>query len=425
LIIVPHLKPPSTLVRNLLSMSTVQAANVLLPIITFPYLVRVLGFEQFGLVNYALALVSFFVVFVDFGYNLTGTRDVAAVRDDRRALSALFSTKWAAQGMLLLVASAVFIALVLLVPKLQQNWPIYALTFGLVPATILLPAWYFQGTEQFHLLARLQLASRGMYAIGIFTLVKSPADSWLVPLLNSVTGLAVALIGVRHVFANGGLTFMWPGLAQSLASLRQGTGVFASSFAVTAYNYSALLILGSLGNDRMVGQFAAIEKILLVFRSGLSAFFAVMFPRTCQLAADGPTASAAFLRGAFKWLLPALLVAGLMLLFLASPVLRLVVGSAEPELILLLSWMAWVPLLIGMNMPSYQQLLAHRQKRSYTLILTSAAVVSILLNLLLTPRYGPLGTVWAVLFAEIAITAGLLFATEVFYRQLSVWRKQP
>jgi len=57
-----------------------------LPLITFPYLIRVLGFEGFGLVNYALALVLFFVVFVDFGYNLAGTRDVAAFQNDTRKL---------------------------------------------------------------------------------------------------------------------------------------------------------------------------------------------------------------------------------------------------------------------------------------------------------------------------------------------------
>ena len=423
MIVVQKVTPGSTLLRNLLSMSMVQAVNVLLPIITFPYLIRVLGFEQFGLVNYALALVIFFVVFVDFGYNLTGTRDVAAVRGDSRALSALFSTKLTAQALLLLIASLLFIALVFAVPKLQRDWLIYMLTFGLVPATMLLPTWYFQGTEQFPLLARLQLTGRGVYALGIFTLVKSPVDSWLVPLLNSGTGFLIALVGMWHILRRDRLGLSWPGVAQSLASLRQGTGVFASSFAVTAYNYSALLILGSLGNDRLVGQFAAIEKILLLFRSGLSALFAVIFPRTCQLAAGGPAASAAFLRRVFRWLLPALLAVGVVLIALAAPVLRLVVGSSDPGLVVLLSWMAWIPLLLGINMPSYQQLLAHRQKRSYTVVLISAAACSIVLNLVLAPLYGPLGTAWAVLFAEVVIAFGLLYATEVQYRQLSVWRR--
>jgi PST family polysaccharide transporter len=164
--------PESALVRNLLSMSMAQAVNVLLPVITFPYLTRVLGIEQFGLINYALALASLFVVFVDFGFTLTGTRDVAAVRHDRRALSELVSTRWTAQALLLIIACSVFVGLVLAFPRLQRDAIIYFLTFGVVPATSLLPGWYFQGTEQFQLLARLQLTGRGCYALAVFTLVK-------------------------------------------------------------------------------------------------------------------------------------------------------------------------------------------------------------------------------------------------------------
>jgi PST family polysaccharide transporter len=415
--------PQSALVRNLLSMSMVQAVNVLLPVITFPYLIRVLGFSQFGLINYALALASFFVVFVDFGFTLTGTRDVAAVRHDRRALSVLFSTKWTAQAVLLLVACSMFVPLLLVFPKLQRDWLIYTLTFGVVPATILLPAWFFQGTEQFQLLARLQLGARGFYALGVFTLVKSPVDTWLVPALNSGTAFGIACIGTWHIFSKDRLHFAWPSASQVLASLRQGAGVFASSFAVTAYNYSALLILGIFGSDRLVGQYAAIDKILLVFRTGLSALFSVLFPRTCQLAAGGAASSAEFLRRVFGRLLPALLAVSVLLVTFASPVLRLAIGRSEPELVRLLSWMAWIPLFLGLNQPSYQQLLAHRQARSYSVVLIVAAVGSIILNLLLAPVYGPLGTAWSVLVAEVFIALGLLYATEVRYRQLAVWRR--
>jgi PST family polysaccharide transporter len=414
-----------TFARNLLSMSMVQAANMLLPLVTFPYLVRVLGLERFGLVNYALALVSFFVVFVDFGFNLTGTRDVSVARADKRALSALFSTRWAAQALLLLLAALVFVAVVYEIPRLQRDWPIYALTFGLVPATILLPTWYFQGTEQFQLLAKLQLTGRGLYALGVFLLVRSPADVWIVPLLNSATALGVALLACWHVFATDGLRFRWPRLSQPWNTLRQGVGVFLSSFAVTAYTYSALLILGAVGSERTVGQYAAIEKLLLVFRAGLNALFAVSFPQTCQLATRGAASSAAFLRRLFGALLPALLLASVLLIAFSSQVLKLAIGTSDPELVALLWWMAWIVPLLGLNQPSYQQLLAHRRNRAFTTVLLAAAIGSIVLNLSLAPAFGALGTAWSVLAAEVAIAFGLLYATEGGNRELAIWRRRP
>gem|GEM_PF-2800721 len=110
---------------------------MVLPLITFPYLIRVLGFEGFGLVNYALALVLFFVVFVDFGYNLAGTRDVAAFQNDTRKLSKLFSEKWVAQLLLLVIATLIFSVIVLSFNKLRENWTVHLLIFVLVLAKLM------------------------------------------------------------------------------------------------------------------------------------------------------------------------------------------------------------------------------------------------------------------------------------------------
>lgn len=404
-------------------MSLVQGLNVLLPLLTFPYLIRVLGFEGFGLVNYALALVNFFVVFVDFGYNLTGTRDVAALRHDKQALSVRFSEKWMAQLLLLGLATLLFAGVVAAFPKLRADWPVYALTYGLVPASLLLPTWFFQGTENFRWLAWLNFINRSVYTLAVFYWIKAPADVWMVPLFNSSASLLAALIGIWYIFRKAGIQFIRPAGFHVWKSLRNGSSVFLSSFSVTVYTYSALLILGTFSSERVVGQFAAIEKVLLIFRVGLSTLFAVIFPRVCQLAADSITAATQFLRKIFGWLILLLAMAGVGLTMLAQTILELVAGDTDPGMLSLMAWMAWVPLLIGMNMSSYQQLLAHQRQKFYTAVLVSASLGSVLLNLWLAPIFGALGTAWSVLFAESFITLGLLYATEVKYRSLAVWRK--
>jgi O-antigen/teichoic acid export membrane protein len=86
--------------------------------------------------------------------------------------------------------------------------------------------------------------------------------------------------------------------------------------------------------------------------------------------------------------------------------------------------MAWMLPFLGLYQPRYQQLLAHRKNRAYTVVLVAAAGVSIALNVVLAPVYGPLGTAWSVLFAEAGIACGLLYATDVRYRQLAIWRRR-
>lgn len=404
-------------------MSFVQGLNVILPLVTFPYLIRVLGFEGFGLINYALALVNFFVVFVDFGYNLTGTRDVAVLRNDKNALSRKFSEKWVAQLLLLAVAASLFALLVIMLPKLRSDWPVYVLSFGLVPASMLLPTWFFQGTENFRWLAWLNFINRTAYSAAIFIWVKQPDDVWLVPLFNSSGSLVAAAIGLWFVFRRAGIQFIRPSFAQVWLSMKTSSSVFLSSFSVSIYTNSALLILGAFGSDRVVGQFAAIEKVLLIFRAGLSTLFTIIFPRVCQLAAESIASATQFLRKIFVKLNLMLAGAGIVLSFYAEPVLRVVAGYVDSDLLTMMSWMAWIPLLIGLNMSSYQQLLAHHKQKFYTIILVAASLCSVVLNFSLAPGFGALGTAWSVLFAESFITLGLLYATEVKYRPLAVWRK--
>jgi PST family polysaccharide transporter len=81
------------LVENILSLTVLQAATYLLPLITLPYLVRVLGADKFGLVAFAHALMQYFIIVTDYGFNLSATRDIAASRDNMLKVSQIFSTR--------------------------------------------------------------------------------------------------------------------------------------------------------------------------------------------------------------------------------------------------------------------------------------------------------------------------------------------
>lgn len=404
-------------------MSFVQGLNVVLPLITFPYLIRVLGIEGFGTINYALALVNFFVVFVDFGYNLTATRDVAHHQHDKHKLAVLFNVKWQAQALLLVLSTIIFGLVVALVPAFNAHSSVFWLSYGLVPATILLPVWFFQGTENFGQLARLQLLSRGLYTAAIFIWVKQADDLLLVPLFNSAAALLAAFWALFSLFRTTGIRPVRIAWSQMFASLKESSGVFISSFSVSLYSHSAILLLGFFGSEKMVGQFAAVEKIILVFRLGLSTLFSVVYPRLCQLIIISTNKARAFLRQLFGSVAIMVALACLFIWGYPQEIVQFVTGENDPEIALLLRWMALVPLFIALNMASYQQLLAHKRQRYYSSVLLAAALGSIALNIGLTPVFGALGTTWSILFAESFITFGLLFATEFRYRSLSIWRK--
>lgn len=402
-------------------MSSVHLINLLLPLLTFPFLIQNLGLEGFGLINYALAVVNFFVVFVDFGYTLVGTRDIASVGNNIIKLSNQFSIKWFSQLFLLIIAALVFGLLVELIPMLQRHRVLMWLSFGIVPANILLPTWFFQGTQKFSVLAFLNLINRGLYTFGIFIFIHGPEDILLVPLLNTGFTLLMSIVGLFYLIRVSKLSLAWPGISSIILSLKASSWVSISGFAVTAYTHSAILILGFVSDQRAVGIFSAVEKVLLVFRVGLSTLFSVIYPRVCALAGIEIAKARAFLRSIFIPFIPLMVLGSIFLWLLSSPIILLLTGNVNPEILRLMQLTAAIPLIISLNMPSYQQLLAHNRQSYYSMILMVGAILAIVLNLLLAPELGAKGTGLSVLFAESFITLGLIYASEFKFKELRIW----
>ena len=101
---VSHQEENKQLLSNFLSLTTLQAFTYILPLITLPYLVRVLGTEKFGLVMFAQAFIIFFNIFVDYGFNLSATREVSVNRDNKNKLTEIYSSVISIKLLLLVVS---------------------------------------------------------------------------------------------------------------------------------------------------------------------------------------------------------------------------------------------------------------------------------------------------------------------------------
>jgi len=403
-------------------MSAVQALNVLLPLFTFPYLIRVMGLDTFGVFNYLLALAGFLVVLVDYGLTLTGTRDVAMQQHDTAALSRLFSIKWSTQLLLLVPAFLLLAVLYVLLPDRNIDFSIWMLVFLLVPANMLLPTWFLQGVQAFQTLAWLSFLNKVLYVVLVFAFIRSSDQLWLLLLFYVGSQFLAALTGFIWVLRRHKLQFTLPGWRAVGDSLRTGWSVFVSSLSVAIYTNSAMVILGFFAGDRSMGVFSVVEKVLLVFRLGLSTLFSVIYPKVSQLAAQGLPQVQFFLRKIAIMLLVTMVLSILLLYAVAPPLVQLITGSADAEVLRLLYLLLPLPLLVAFNLPSYQMLLAAHRQHWYARVLVVAAVVGVSLNLLLAPSWQEIGTGLSLLVAELIIALGLIWGTENKYPELRIWK---
>ena len=137
-------KNGKTVFANFGYLSLLQIAGYVFPLITMPYLARVIGADGFGKIAFASAIVVWIQTISDWGFNLTATRDVAQNRNDKEKVSRIFSNVLWARCILTILSGLILLFVVLVVPYLRENADIIFVTFLLVPGYILFPECSFK-----------------------------------------------------------------------------------------------------------------------------------------------------------------------------------------------------------------------------------------------------------------------------------------
>lgn len=401
------LSDKKTVLKNFLALGILQGTNFLIPLILLPYLSTTLGIENFGLVSFVQAVMVYFGSFTDYGFNVSATREIAVNKADTSKISTIFNTVLATKLFLTIVSGIVITLLVLSIPKFGNDYMAYLLGFTIVMGQSLLPVWFFQGVEQMKYITYLNLIAKIFFTSLIFIYVKSPEHYPLVLLFfglgNTVSGIA----GIFLAYRQFNLRFSIPGVSDIKNELVNGWGLFIANFSIVAYINSNLFILGLFTNNLITGYYSIAEKIVTAMRQLLVVFSQAIYPQVCQLAIESHGKMVRFYKQLYLPFIVVFAAMSVVVYFIAEIIVQILSGGTDPEVVSLLRLMCFVPLIVGLNVPAYQTLLAYRFQNTYTIVLTIGSVLNILLNLLFAPLMGATGTAWSVIITEIFITLGL------------------
>jgi len=266
------------LAENFLSLSFLQGVNYLLPLITFPYLVRVLGPEKFGLIAFAQSFIQYFNILTDYGFNLSATREISIYRDNKEKVSEIFSSVIMIKLGLMIISLLILSVLVFTIPKFKNDWLIYFFTFGMVLGNILFPVWFFQGMERMKYITILNITARLIFTVCIFIFIRKMADYLYVPLINSMGFLVAGVVSIWIIFKDFRISICIPKWSSLLTYFKNSTQFFLSRASVSIYTSTNAFVLGLFTNNKMVGYYSIAEKLYIALQQIYHPLVNTLYP---------------------------------------------------------------------------------------------------------------------------------------------------
>jgi PST family polysaccharide transporter len=409
------------LVENFLSLSILQLANYILPFITLPYLVRVLGVDKYGFIAFAQAFINYFQIITDYGFNLSATKEISINRDNKEKISEIFCSVIIIKLILLLLSLILMTIIVFSFEKFYNDWLIYYITFGIVLGQTLFPLWFFQGMERMKYITLLNVFAKLIFTIAIFIIIKQQSDYIYVPLLNSLGFILSGLLALVLVFKNFDVKFRFPSIESLKFHLKKGWHLFLSQVNIAFFNNTNVIFLGLITNNTSVGYYSAAEKLIRVIMGLQIPLVNAIYPTMSKLLKEDANKAILFgkkvlLFGSFIYL-----VLIIILYFFLDAIVILMFGSNFEESSLILKILLIIPVTVFINNIYGTQFLINigHSEKFFNVILVGG-----LLNLVLCPImtyfFDYIGTAISWTIIEILILIGMYYYTTKYIHELKL-----
>lgn len=271
------------LIENFSYLTALQVFNMLVPLFTYPYLIRVLGKEKYGLIIYAQVIVEYLLILVNFGFNSSAIREISIHRDSKSKRSEILSSIFILKSIFSIISLLILGLIIHFLPVANENKILFILSMWICLYEIIFPVWYFQGVEKMQYITYLTLLSRSIFIILIFILIKGPEHYLRVPLINGIGALLSGVLALILLFKNENLIPVIPSAKTIYKHLKDSTDFFISDLSVKVFAGSNKLIIGSFLGLTELAYYDLADKIVNVFRSvPLNIVRNTIFPRVAK-----------------------------------------------------------------------------------------------------------------------------------------------
>jgi len=265
-------------INNFGYLSVLQIFNLLLPLVTYPYLIRVLGSNLYGTVLFSQAIIAYFSLIINFGFNISGTKKIANNVNNKIKLSEIVSSIYLIKFFLFLLSFFLLLLSIFFITSIKDIWLLILFSFTATLNELLFPQWYFQGVDKMKYITLISLSARVLFTIFVFIIVKDKGDYLYVPLISGVGLVTTGCISLYILIVKEKISFFKPTISKLIYYFKDSIPLFISAASVQLYVNSNRVLVGSFLGMSEVAFYDLAEKVLRLIKIPLGMLGQAAFP---------------------------------------------------------------------------------------------------------------------------------------------------
>lgn len=334
----------NSLVINTIALYILQISKYVFPLLTFPYLTRILQPMNYGIMTFANSIMAYYQLLIDFGFLQSATRDCSLFREDKKKLAQIVAASVQAKSVLGLIGIVTLISIVSFCNVFRDRELYTLLSYIPVLTGVFSIDFLFRGLEIMEIITYRTIVGRVIYTISIFLFIHKPEQYLLIPIISAFGEIIILIWAWYYAKQVIGLKISFVSIGETLSALKDSAMFFLSRIASTIYTSTNTVLLGAIYGNAELAQFGVANALIVNIRSIFSPIADSLYPYMVK------NKNYKLIKGILWVLMPIILLGTISLFILADSIIFLLSGHNYKDAIPI--FRAFLPL-IFITLPIY------------------------------------------------------------------------
>lgn len=270
------------MIHNFSYLTILKGLTLVLPLITFPYLIQTLGANKYGLVMWAWAIAQIFIVFIKFGFDTLGVKLISENRDNKQKVSQIFSQITYVKIGLILVSLMIFLGLFFTIDKISLNQELFLYFSLFVLFESMLPIWYFQGIENMKIMAILVSSIKLIFALLVFVVIHDESQYLYIPILYAVGSFFSNIVAYYIIMVKDKIKIVSIKIKETYSMIKESFYILFATLGTVLRDRVTIILIEKYIGFEAVAYFDIAIKIVNILLTPFHIVSQVLYPHIAR-----------------------------------------------------------------------------------------------------------------------------------------------